>query len=58
LNGKAEPCVITFKKLCADSAEYRLEFTRVNVEAALRVTVGANVVELRTTEIRENGAGI
>jgi hypothetical protein len=56
LNGKAEPCGIRFKKRGADTAEYRLEFPRANVEAPLRVTVGPDVVELGMTEIRENGA--
>ena len=55
LNGKTEPCGITFKKRGADTAEYRLEFPRAKVEASLGVTVGANVVELGMTEIRENG---
>ncbi len=56
LNGKPESCRVTFKKLGADSAEYRLAFQQANAEVALRVTVGDNIVELRVTEIKERGA--
>ncbi len=56
LNGKEEACRVTFKKLGADAAEYRLAFPQSNAEVALRVTVGEDTVELRVTEVKERGA--
>ena len=55
LNGKAEPCKISFKRHGKSGAEYLLNFPEAKIEITLQVTVLADGVELKTTKIQENG---
>ena len=56
LNGHAETCRVSFCKLNAGAAEYKLAFPDAAIAVTLRVTVGKDAVELRVTGIKENGA--
>ena len=56
LNGKAAPCRVQFRKIDAGSAEYVLIFDDAKIQMNLLVSVGTNMVELRATSVRENGA--
>ena len=55
LNGKAEPCTVSFKKRGKDNATYQLVFPQAQVEIGLEVTVGEACVELKVTGIKEKG---
>ena len=44
-----------FKKLATDSAEYRIGFPQADIQITLQVTVGEAAVELRVTDVKENG---
>jgi endo-alpha-N-acetylgalactosaminidase len=55
LNGKPATCQVKLAGRGADAVEYALSFAAEQVLITLKVTAGANAVELRVTSIQESG---
>ncbi|MCK5000716.1 MAG: carbohydrate binding domain-containing protein, partial [Anaerohalosphaera sp.] len=55
LNGKAEPCNITFEKRGKSSGLYELTFPDAGIIVALSVTAGRENVVLQVTKVKEAG---
>jgi len=55
LDGQAEPYEVALKQFGPATANYRIRFPGPAIEITIRVTVEADLVELRMTDVREDG---
>lgn len=56
VNGKAEPCKVSFRKVSSAVAEYRLSFPKSGIAATLKAALGDGFLELKLESVAESGA--